>query len=135
MPWSKFFHCYPLLSWILACLWECISLFQSELWRSIFERKEILTNILRFSPRLIIFNCFTQPSINVNFRQMILKLRRLDILKVQVGLLYIFFNVGRIGTPHFMSPEVVKREPYGKPNDVWGCGQSHFILMNLRVSL
>ena len=29
---------------------------------------------------------------------------------------------GRIGTPHFMSPEVVKREPYGKPADMWGCG-------------
>jgi serine/threonine protein kinase len=34
--------------------------------------------------------------------------------------------IGRIGTPHFMSPEVVKRIPYGKPNDVWGCGKCQF---------
>ena len=31
--------------------------------------------------------------------------------------------VGRIGTPHFMSPEVINREEYGKPVDVWGCGK------------
>ncbi|CAB3991124.1 peripheral plasma membrane CASK isoform X4 [Paramuricea clavata] len=37
---------------------------------------------------------------------------------------------GRIGTPHFMSPEVVKRIPYGKPNDVWGCGVIMFILVS-----
>ncbi|KAG7268837.1 hypothetical protein CRUP_023957 [Coryphaenoides rupestris] len=30
----------------------------------------------------------------------------------------------RVGTPHFMAPEVVKREPYGKPVDVWGCGMN-----------
>jgi calcium/calmodulin-dependent serine protein kinase len=31
-------------------------------------------------------------------------------------------NGGRIGTPHFMSPEVVLRKPYGKPVDVWSTG-------------
>uniref|UniRef100_A0A3P8UL66 Calcium/calmodulin dependent serine protein kinase n=1 Tax=Cynoglossus semilaevis TaxID=244447 RepID=A0A3P8UL66_CYNSE len=36
----------------------------------------------------------------------------------------------RVGTPHFMAPEVVKREPYGKPVDVWGCGVILFILMS-----
>jgi calcium/calmodulin-dependent serine protein kinase len=36
---------------------------------------------------------------------------------------------GRIGTPQFMAPEVVKREPYGKPVDVWGCGIMLFILL------
>ncbi|MGH0131612.1 UNVERIFIED_CONTAM: hypothetical protein FKN15_047112, partial [Acipenser sinensis] len=34
------------------------------------------------------------------------------------------------GTPHFMAPEVVKREPYGKPVDVWGCGVILFILLS-----
>ncbi|XP_029788360.1 peripheral plasma membrane protein CASK-like isoform X3 [Suricata suricatta] len=37
---------------------------------------------------------------------------------------------GRVGTPHFMAPEVVKREPYGKPVDVWGCGVIVFILLS-----
>ncbi|CAH1781976.1 unnamed protein product [Owenia fusiformis] len=37
---------------------------------------------------------------------------------------------GRIGTPHFMAPEVVRRDPYGKPVDVWGCGVMLFILLS-----
>lgn len=37
---------------------------------------------------------------------------------------------GRIGTPHFMAPEVVKREPYGKPVDIWGCGVMLYILLS-----
>ncbi|KAJ8310724.1 hypothetical protein KUTeg_012589 [Tegillarca granosa] len=37
--------------------------------------------------------------------------------------------VGRIGTPQYMAPEIVKREPYGKPVDVWGCGVLLFILL------
>lgn len=36
--------------------------------------------------------------------------------------IYLSLILGRIGTPHFMSPEVVNREQYGKPADVWGCG-------------
>lgn len=41
-----------------------------------------------------------------------------------------YVTSGRIGTPHFMSPEVVNREPYGKPADVWGCGVILFILLS-----
>ncbi|XP_013918937.1 PREDICTED: peripheral plasma membrane protein CASK [Thamnophis sirtalis] len=41
-----------------------------------------------------------------------------------------YFILGRVGTPHFMAPEVVKREPYGKPVDVWGCGVILFILLS-----
>lgn len=41
-----------------------------------------------------------------------------------------YFHLGRVGTPHFMAPEVVKREPYGKPVDVWGCGVILFILLS-----
>ncbi|KAL5967916.1 Peripheral plasma membrane protein CASK [Taenia solium] len=29
---------------------------------------------------------------------------------------------GRIGTPHYMSPEMLRHEPYGKPVDAWSCG-------------
>lgn len=44
--------------------------------------------------------------------------------------LYHLLFTGRVGTPHFMAPEVVKREPYGKPVDVWGCGVILFILLS-----
>ncbi|XP_021944325.1 peripheral plasma membrane protein CASK isoform X3 [Folsomia candida] len=37
---------------------------------------------------------------------------------------------GRVGTPGFMSPEVVSREPYGKPADIWSAG----ILLHLLIS-
>ena len=37
--------------------------------------------------------------------------------------LFVCVCVGRIGTPHFMSPEVVQRELYGRPVDIWGCGK------------
>ncbi|KAL3848158.1 hypothetical protein ACJMK2_019035 [Sinanodonta woodiana] len=37
---------------------------------------------------------------------------------------------GRIGTPQFMAPEVIKREMYGKPVDVWSCGVLMFILLS-----
>ncbi|XP_061171447.1 peripheral plasma membrane protein CASK-like isoform X3 [Saccostrea echinata] len=40
-----------------------------------------------------------------------------------------FISGGRIGTPQYMAPEVVKREPYGKPVDVWGCGVMLFTLL------
>lgn len=31
--------------------------------------------------------------------------------------------VGFAGTPGYLSPEVLKKEPYGKPVDVWACGE------------
>lgn len=37
---------------------------------------------------------------------------------------------GRIGTPHFMAPEVIQRQHYGKPVDAWGCGVMLFILLS-----
>jgi calcium/calmodulin-dependent serine protein kinase len=39
-------------------------------------------------------------------------------------------NGGRIGTPHFMAPEVIQRKPYGKPVDVWSAG----ILLHILLS-
>ncbi|XP_077861907.1 peripheral plasma membrane protein CASK-like [Saccoglossus kowalevskii] len=41
-----------------------------------------------------------------------------------------YITSGRIGTPHFMAPEVVKREPYGKAADMWGCGVMLYILLS-----
>lgn len=31
---------------------------------------------------------------------------------------------GFAGTPGYLSPEVLKKDPYGKPVDIWACGQS-----------
>ena len=33
--------------------------------------------------------------------------------------------IGFAGTPGYLSPEVLKKEPYGKPVDIWACGK-HF---------
>lgn len=38
--------------------------------------------------------------------------------------------LGRIGTPHFMAPEMVRREPYGKAVDAWSCGLLLFTLLS-----
>lgn len=37
----------------------------------------------------------------------------------------IFLHVliaGFAGTPGYLSPEVLKKDPYGKPVDIWACG-------------
>lgn len=50
---------------------------------------------------LVVFVCFTCPLIHAGFA----------------------------GTPGYLSPEVVKREPYSKPVDVWACGVILYILL------
>jgi len=35
----------------------------------------------------------------------------------------LFFVIGFAGTPGYLSPEVLKKEPYGKPVDIWACGK------------
>lgn len=37
---------------------------------------------------------------------------------------------GRIGTPNYMSPEIVQRLPYSKPVDMWSCGVVLFVLLS-----
>uniref|UniRef100_A0A6G1SQM5 calcium/calmodulin-dependent protein kinase n=1 Tax=Aceria tosichella TaxID=561515 RepID=A0A6G1SQM5_9ACAR len=36
---------------------------------------------------------------------------------------------GFAGTPGYLSPEVIKKEPYGKPVDIWACGVILYILL------
>ena len=30
---------------------------------------------------------------------------------------------GFAGTPGYLSPEVLRKDPYGKPVDMWACGE------------
>ena len=31
---------------------------------------------------------------------------------------------GFAGTPGYLSPEVLRKDPYGKPVDIWACGMA-----------
>ena len=35
----------------------------------------------------------------------------------------ICFVAGFAGTPGYLSPEVLRKDPYGKPVDIWACGE------------
>jgi serine/threonine protein kinase len=35
----------------------------------------------------------------------------------------LFADVGFAGTPGYLSPEVLRKDPYGKPVDIWACGE------------
>lgn len=37
---------------------------------------------------------------------------------------------GFAGTPGYLSPEVLKKEPYGKPVDIWACGKYCFFFVS-----
>lgn len=41
---------------------------------------------------------------------------------------------GFAGTPGYLSPEVLRKEPYGKPVDMWACGmffRSHILQFSI----
>lgn len=41
-----------------------------------------------------------------------------------------FITSGRIGSPHFMAPEVVNRQKYTKAIDMWSCGVLLYTLLS-----
>lgn len=41
---------------------------------------------------------------------------------------------GFAGTPGYLSPEVLKKEPYGKSVDIWACGKN-LIIISMRYSI
>jgi serine/threonine protein kinase len=36
------------------------------------------------------------------------------------------FSLGFAGTPGYLSPEVLRKDPYGKPVDMWACGKESY---------
>lgn len=40
---------------------------------------------------------------------------------------------GFAGTPGYLSPEVLRKDPYGKPVDVWACGKSFYFFFLFRA--
>lgn len=36
----------------------------------------------------------------------------------------------RIGSAHFMSPEMLQNRPYGSPTDIWSCGVLLFVMLS-----
>lgn len=41
---------------------------------------------------------------------------------------YFLLYAGFAGTPGYLSPEVLKKEPYAKPVDMWACGKFNTIM-------
>lgn len=41
---------------------------------------------------------------------------------------------GFAGTPGYLSPEVLRKDPYGKPVDMWACGETPVLSSLLYVT-
>ena len=46
------------------------------------------------------------------------------IIVMTLSLIDRISSIGFAGTPGYLSPEVLKKEPYGKPVDIWACGKN-----------
>lgn len=46
------------------------------------------------------------------------------VVMVWVSLSFWSLCAGFAGTPGYLSPEVLRKDPYGKPVDIWACGAS-----------
>lgn len=45
----------------------------------------------------------------------------------------ISFSLGFAGTPGYLSPEVLRKDPYGKPVDMWACGEKLYFQANFVI--
>ena len=48
--------------------------------------------------------------------------------EMNLYLLLLLCLSGFAGTPGYLSPEVLKKEPYGKPVDIWACGKLYNLI-------
>ena len=82
----------------------------------------VIFTLLTFSfPLSLLPDCFLMVNVHYTIQSQYLN-----------GFL-IFFYVGRIGSPHYMAPEVVSRRQYGKSCDVWGAGVMLHVLLSGRL--
>lgn len=56
-------------------------------------------------------------------------------VRVQTRVLCVYILTGFAGTPGYLSPEVLRKDPYGKPVDIWACGQSVNPIMFLWINV
>jgi serine/threonine protein kinase len=47
--------------------------------------------------------------------------------------IFMYICLGFAGTPGYLSPEVLKKEPYGKPVDIWACGKCPHLDRNINI--
>lgn len=45
-------------------------------------------------------------------------------------LIVYFVCLGRVGTSHYMAPEVIRHQQYGKPVDIWSAGVLLHVLLS-----
>ncbi|KAL1403212.1 hypothetical protein pipiens_019464 [Culex pipiens pipiens] len=53
--------------------------------------------------------------------------------QIVMSLTGVYETLGRVGCPHYISPEVVSRRIYGKACDVWGAGVMLHVLLSGRL--
>ena len=102
------------------CILKKIRL-ETQHWEDI-EGKENLTNtllsyLIRRSGRLVNRQCCSNHIIIRN-----------NTFSIFIGFktnftLNVCVSAGFAGTPGYLSPEVLRKDPYGKPVDIWACGQ------------
>lgn len=81
------------------------------MWRLLLIINQDMINL----PKLFLLLIFIQAQIG-------LAIFILNIKKIHFDY-FDLFCTGFAGTPGYLSPEVLRKEPYGKPVDVWACGK------------
>lgn len=91
-------------------------------------------------PRRLTFFTFTQYPDHLRrtckkYKKPALRLKRNLNAKNVRPTFPLFLFAGFAGTPGYLSPEVLRKEAYGKPVDIWACGKLFVYIVMLAASL